>query len=197
MLENRPWKVLKSERIIDRGPWLSVRQELVELPNGKQIPTWYILDFMNWVNVIAITKDGRFVLIDQYRHGIGQTHYELCAGCIDEGETPMEAAKRELMEETGFGGGEWSEYMVAAPNSSNQSNWCYTFLAVGVEQIHEQQLESTEDIRVHVLTKEEVWRLLQSGEIVSCHYSAALWKYFANNRFSCGDEQMLTVWRTR
>lgn len=180
--EPRPWKVLKSERIMDRGPWLSVRQELVELPNGRQIPTWYILDFMNWVNVIAITKDGRFVLIDQYRHGIGQTHYELCAGCIDDGESPLMAAQRELLEETGFGGGFWSEFMVAAPNPSNQSNWCYTFLAVGVEQVNEPHLEATEDIRVHILTKEQVWQLLQAGEIVSCHYSAALWKYFANNR---------------
>lgn len=181
MLVNRPWRVLKSERIIDRGPWLRVRQELVELPNGKQIPSWYILDFMNWVNIIAITKDGRFVLIDQYRHGIGKTYYELVAGCIDEGEMPLEAAKRELYEETGFGGGEWSEFLVSAPNSSNQSNWSYTFLAVGVEQVSTQHLEETEDIRVHILTKEETRALLEAGEMVNCHYTAPLWKYFAQH----------------
>ena len=178
-MTNRPWKVLRSERIVDRGPWLSVRQECVELPNGKQIPSWYILDFMDWINVIAITKEGKMVLIDQYRHGIGQTHYELCAGCVDEGESPMEAAKRELLEETGFGGGQWTQFMIAAPNPSNQSNWCYTFLAIGVEQVSEQHLEETEDIRVHLFTKDEVWSLLKEDEIVSCHYSAALWKYFA------------------
>ena len=106
-LENRAWKVLKSENILNLGPWLNVRQELVELPSGKQIPTWFVLDFPDWINVIAITKDGDFVMEDQYRHGLGETHYELVAGVIDPGETPLQAAQRELSEETGFGGGEW------------------------------------------------------------------------------------------
>ena len=69
-LENRAWKVLKSENILNLGPWLNVRQELVELPSGKQIPTWFVLDFPDWINVIAITKDGDFVMEDQYRHGL-------------------------------------------------------------------------------------------------------------------------------
>ena len=101
-LENRAWKVLKSENILNLGPWLNVRQELVELPSGKQIPTWFVLDFPDWINVIAITKDGDFVMEDQYRHGLGETHYELVAGVIDPGETPLQAAQRELSEETGF-----------------------------------------------------------------------------------------------
>ena len=101
-LENRKWRVLKSTPLLNLGPWLNVRQEVVELPNGTQIPAWFVMDFPNWVNVIAITKEGDFVMIDQYRHALGETHYELVAGVVDEGETPLHAAMRELSEETGY-----------------------------------------------------------------------------------------------
>jgi ADP-ribose pyrophosphatase len=177
--EHRPWQVLKSENIINIGPWLNVRQQTVLLPNGKQIPTWFIIDYPDWINVIAETKDGRLVMIDQYRHGLGVTKYELVAGVIDEGETPLQAAQRELLEETGFGGGEWEEYMTLCPNTSCQSNLSYTFLARSVERLSEQHEEETEDIRVHVMDKKDVRELLEAGEIIQALHAAPLWKYFA------------------
>lgn len=178
-LENRKWKVLKSENILRIGPWLSVRQECVEMPSGKQIPTWFVLEFPNWINVIALTKDGKMVLIDQYRHALGETHYELVAGVVDEGEAPLETAQRELLEETGFGGGEWSEFMVLSPNPTNHNNLSYTYLAKGVEPVTTQHQEATEDIRIHVMEQAEVRELLEEGEIVQALHAAPLWKYFA------------------
>ena len=180
-LVNRKWKVLKSENILHLGPWLSVRQECVELPSGKQIPTWYILEFPDWINVIAFTKDGQMVMEDQYRHGLGETHYELVAGVVDAGETPLQAAQRELSEETGFEGGEWQLYMTLSPNPTNHNNLSYTFLATGVEKCREQHQEPTEDIHVDIMTREEVFRLLQQGEIIQALHAAPLWKYFAEN----------------
>lgn len=178
-LENRPWKVLSSKQIVNIGEWLSVRQECVELPSGKQIPTWFVMEFPDWINVIAITKDGKFVMEDQYRHALGETHYELVAGVVDPGETPLEAARRELSEETGYGGGEWRLFMTLSPNPTNHNNLVYTFLATGVEPIGKQHQEATEDIRVHVMTREDVRELLDSGEIVQALHAAPLYKYFA------------------
>ena len=97
-LKNRKWKVLSSEKMLDRGVWMRLRKERVQLPSGVEVPEWFILDFPDWVNVIAITREGQFVLEDQYRHAVGETHFELVAGVIDEGETPLEAAQRELSE---------------------------------------------------------------------------------------------------
>ena len=80
--EEQPWKVVSSE-YLERKPWLTVRRECVELPNGNRIPEYYVLEYPNWVNTLAITRDGRFLFVRQYRHGIGRTDYELCAGVCD------------------------------------------------------------------------------------------------------------------
>lgn len=181
-LENRKWKVIKSEHILNLGQWLSVRQETVELPSGKQIPTWFVLEFPDWINVIAITKDGHFVMEDQYRHALGQTNYELVAGVVDEGETPLQAAQRELSEETGYGGGRWEEFMVLSPNPTNHNNLSHTFLALDVEPIGKQHQEPTEDIQVDIFTRDEVKELLHTGQIVQALHAAPLWKYFATHQ---------------
>lgn len=178
-LENRKWKVLKSTPLLNLGPWLNVRQEVVELPNGYQIPSWYVMQFPNWINVIAVTKEGDFVMIDQYRHALGETHYELVAGVVDEGESPLQAAQRELSEETGYEGGEWQEFMVLSPNPTNHTNMSYTFLATGVEKVREPHQEPSEDIHVHLLSRADVKQLLQTGEIIQALHAAPLWKFFA------------------
>ena len=176
--EDKNWEVLHSEYLF-RHPWLTARRDHVKLPTGTEIPEYYILEYPDWVNVIAITNKGKFVMIRQYRHGIRETRYELCAGVIDAGETPLEAAKRELYEETGFGGGEWSKFMTSCPNPSAMTNTNHTFLAIGVEQISTQHLESTEDISVHLLEKEEVVALLRDDLIRQSLMAAPLWKYIS------------------
>lgn len=181
LIENRPWRVVNSKRILSIGPWLNVRQETVELPSGKQIPTWFVLEFPDWINVIAITRDGQFVMEDQYRHALGETHMEICAGVVDPGETPLEAAKRELSEETGFGGGNWELYMKLSPNPTNHNNLSWTFLATDVEPLEQQHQEQTEDIRVHLLSRAELEQVLREGEIIQALHAAPLWKYLAEN----------------
>lgn len=95
---SKTWKVLDSEYLIKR-PWLTARRDHLLLPDGREIPEYYVLEYPDWVNVIAITKDGHFVMERQYRHALGCTCYELPCGVMEEGETPLEAAQRELEEE--------------------------------------------------------------------------------------------------
>lgn len=179
-LKNRKWEVLESTYLAKEGDWYTVRKEHVRLPSGVEIPAWYIFEFPDWVNVIATTKSGEFVLISQYRHAVGETHYELCAGVVDPTDaSPLEAARRELLEETGFGGGEWTEYMCLSPNPTNHTNRSYTFLAEGVERIDGGHQEQTEDIQTHLFTRAELRSLLDNGEIIQALHAAPLWKYFA------------------
>lgn len=180
-LENRKWKVLTSEQLLNRGTWMNLRVERVQLPSGSIVPEWFVLEFPDWVNVIAITKEGQFVMEDQYRHALGQTGFELVAGVIDPGETPLEAAQRELREETGFGGGTWTHFMTVSPNPTNHTNLCHTFLATDVERLSDQNLEATEDIHVDIFTPEEVLQLLSEGQFIQALHAAPLWKYFAQH----------------
>ena len=160
-LQNRTWQVLKSENILRLGPWLSVRQECVRLPNGTEIPTWFVLEFPDWINVIAVTKDGRMVMVDQYRHALGETHYELVAGVIDPGETPADAAARELKEETGLELKEIKDEIdggYSAIGFSNERN--ITIFGVATGEFRKSTSDA-EEIVPGWYTKEEIRELLR------------------------------------
>ena len=151
--KNRAWKTVSSKYLF-RRPWLTVRCEDMLLPNGNHIPEYYILEYPDWVNTIAITKDGKFVFVRQYRPGIERTCYDLCAGVCEKED--------------------------ASPLVSAHTNLTYCFLATDVELIDHQHLEATEDISVHLLTLEEVRSLLDKNEIMQALNAAPLWKYIAN-----------------
>lgn len=172
------WKTLSSERLFNR-PWLTVRREKVQLPNGTIHPEYYVLEYPTWINVIAITKEGKFVFVRQYRHGLGIVAMELCAGVVEPGEDPMEGAKRELLEETGYAGGTWEQWMVICANPSSQNNLSYCYIARGVELVAEQHLDATEDIEVHLLSEDEVYDMLINDRQKQALMCAPLWKYFA------------------
>lgn len=168
--------MLESEYLV-RQPWLTARRDRLELPDGRIIPEYYVLEYPDWVNVIAITKDGQFVMERQYRHAARKISLELPCGVMEEGETPLEAAQRELLEETGFGGGQWKKLMELSPNPSAMSNTTHCFLAIGVEKIAEQHLDETEELSVLFMTKEEVKRMLNENQICQALMVAPLYKY--------------------
>ena len=175
--EEGKWKIVSTEYLI-RRPWLTARRDVVELPDGRVNPEYYVLEYPDWVNVIAITKEGLMVMERQYRHGLGKTCFELPCGVIEEGETPMEAAQRELLEETGYAGGSWQEWMTLSPNPSTSTNLTHSFLAVGVEKVSEQKLDATEDIVVSLQEPSYVHDLLVNNQILQALMAAPLWKYF-------------------
>ena len=94
------WTTTDSRYIIKR-PWLTARCDTMRMPDGQIKDEFYVLEYPDWVNIIAITTDGKMVLVEQYRHGLDDIFMELCAGCVEPGEDPLAAAKRELAEETG------------------------------------------------------------------------------------------------
>ncbi len=172
------WDVLESE-YLHKCPWLTVRREHVKLPTGAEIKDFYVLEYPEFCNVIAITKDGKFLMERQYRHAQHLTAIEIPAGCVEKGETPLDAAKRELYEETGYAGGEWSKLMTISPNPGTCTNSSHTFIATGVEPVSTQHLEVSEDIKVVLLEQDEVIRMLKNDEFHQAMMAAPLWKYFA------------------
>jgi 8-oxo-dGTP pyrophosphatase MutT (NUDIX family) len=176
------WKVLTREYLA-RKPWYTVRVDRVETPNGTVIPEYWISEYRPWVNVVAVTADDRVVLIRQYRHGIGAVHYELPAGTTDPEDLSLEeAARRELREETGYGGGRWSLLATLSANPALQNNLTYTFLAEGATALGPAAPEASEDIRVHLTPLAEIETLIESGGFVQALHVAPLLKLLLRRR---------------
>jgi 8-oxo-dGTP pyrophosphatase MutT (NUDIX family) len=172
-----PWEALDQEYLFRRPPWLVLRQQRFRLPSGREIADYWICEFPPWTNVVAVTASDEIVLVRQYRPGIGAVHYELPAGVVEEGEALEAAARRELLEETGFGGGRWSLLASLSANPALQNNMITTFLAEGVERAHQPSPELTEDLRVHLVKVGDAVSLIDSGDMIQALHVAPLLRY--------------------
>ena len=143
----KPYKILQTETLIQE-PYCHIQREKVQLPDGSQAD-WYCHLTPDAVIVVAQTPDGEYLLQKNYKHGSRKVIHEFCAGMIDPGETPLEAAKRELAEETGYSSEEW-ECLGETYSSPTSSEMKYHFfLAQNATKTKNQQLEAAEQIEVY------------------------------------------------
>lgn len=126
---------------------------------------FYVMETPDWVNVVALTKDGALVLVEQWRHGVKRTTLEIPGGMVDPGEGPAEAAKRELVEETGFVSDDWEPLGVIDPNPAIQSTRCYTYLAREAWRAEAPRFDEHERCRLVLVPYSDVSRLVASGRI--------------------------------
>lgn len=134
-----------------------------------------VLDGPDWINVVALTASGEMLLVRQFRHGTQTETIELPGGSTDGRDaTPLEAAKRELLEETGHVSDDWSLLGVVDPNPAIQSNACHTFLARGARKVADPRFDGGEDLSALLLPRAEVERLLRDGTIRHALTVAAL-----------------------
>lgn len=170
------WKHLSSEYLL-REKWFSFRRDRVLKGSGQEMFPYYIWEFSNWAAVFPITDDGKVILVKQYRYGAGQWSIELPGGVMDPHETdPMEAAKRELLEETGYSCGSIIQVAAFSPNPSTQNNLMYGFVATGCTLTHQQSFDENEEIQVITATVDEVKILLREQKILqSLHVTCMLY----------------------
>lgn len=167
------WKVLASEYLYNE-PWLTIRKEKCELPDGRLMPAYYILEYPTWVSAFALTKEGKVVMVKQYRHGLGVVSTELPGGVVDKGETPEVAIARELKEETGYAFSSFEMIGKISANPATTNNYMYIFIAREGEKVAEQSLDATEDLEVVFYGIDEVKQLLRENKIVQALHTAAI-----------------------
>jgi 8-oxo-dGDP phosphatase len=172
----RPWDVLAST-YLHRKPWLTLRQDRVGLPGGGIIEEYFVNEYPPWTNVMAVTAERNVVLVRQYRYALGAVHFELPGGVVDRGEEPGAAARRELLEETGFGGGQWTPFLTLSANPALQTNLTHTFLATGVTPLQPPKKDPTEEVTVHVVPLVEARRIVLGGEVIQALHAAPLLKF--------------------
>lgn len=180
----RKWKTLGSKIVFDHR-WYKVCQEKVEVEPGKVYDDYFMGIFPNIVLIVAITKDKRMLLVRQYKHGAGEILLEVPAGYIDKKETPIKAAKRELLEETGFTSKNWTKLGFFYSNPTKErGNGIYIYLAKNAGKTTEPKNDEMENIEVQQIAIKDVVKMIKENKIkVTGGVAAILLSLFLTKRF--------------
>lgn len=187
-----PWKVLDS-RYNYRDRWLALRSDTVELPNGRVLTPFHVIEQPDWVTAVAITREGNIVLVEEYRHGARQTVVELPSGIQEGPGEPLDQMKRELREETGFASEAWHLLGTFFANAPRLSNRVHCFLALDAHKVAEPALEDSEVIVTHEVPLPQFLEELRDGRRTFHGFQGgALWLLDAYARRT-GDERLAAV----
>ncbi len=158
----KPWTILDSKTLVN-DRWLRLSADRCALADGTIIEPYYVMQEPEWVHIVPVHDDGRMVLVSQYRYPGRATCVEFPGGVVDAGESPVAAAVRELLEETGFHARDWQPVASFFANPARQTNRVHVFLARGLTRVSDQKLDDSEDIVCTEASVDEVNAMIQDG----------------------------------
>ncbi len=168
------WRKLDSEYELETK-WITVRKDKCELPNGTVKDDYYVIEYPDWANAVALTADGKIILVRQYRYAGDMDSLELPGGVVDAGETPEQAIRRELLEETGYSFDSCEHVVSLNPNPATNTNTIHTYLLKGGTKTQEQKLDEHEIVTVETYTIAEVKQLLKEHKMGHALHVAGLY----------------------
>jgi ADP-ribose pyrophosphatase len=175
----KKWPTLSTQKILTAHVFRYLKVER-QSPLTHKVGEFDVVQCFNWVNVIAITKDQKIVLVKQYRHGTDEITLEIPGGAVHPNEEFLLAAQRELQEETGYTSKEWSFLGQVDANPAFMSNYCQTYLAMNAVKTHDQNLDPFEEIEVELIDVNKLNEMVLNGAITHSLIIAAL--YFFSSR---------------
>ncbi|NJL93604.1 MAG: NUDIX hydrolase [Anaerolineae bacterium] len=150
------WQVLAERVLVDAAPWVRLTSEHVRLPNGVEIPDFYRVEMPPFAAIFALTPAREVLMVEHYRHGPRQVSLELPAGYIEGEDTPLNAAQRELREETGHTSADWQALGAFFIDGNRGCGAVHAFLAREALAVQAPHLENTELLHLHRLPVDQV-----------------------------------------
>ncbi|MCH2100926.1 MAG: NUDIX hydrolase [Planctomycetes bacterium] len=175
------WEKKESQPLHDYG-FFRLRKDRYLHPDLEGERDFLVIEARDWVNVVAVTPDNQIVLIRQFRYGVGGARWEVPAGVIEPGESPIDAAVRELREETGYAGDPPELICEVEPNPAIQSNLCTSYLIRNATLQHDTEWDDNEVIEVILRSKADVARMIAAGEFLHALLQLPLLHYLTNFR---------------
>lgn len=172
------WTLLSSKYLF-RDSWLTARRDRCLTPGGVLVDPYYVLEYPDWVNAVAFTREGKILMVRQYRHALGKVVLEIPGGCMDPADVNPEAAmRRELLEETGHAFDGLKFLGSISPNPSTSTNLTHMYLATGGEKVSELKLDPNEELEVLEMSPEDVMDALREHRILQSLHASCLFYAF-------------------
>ena len=170
----KAWEVLKTRLIYEAKPWVELFVQQVRLPNGRVVDDYHQIRLPEYCVAYAETTDGKIIVASQYRHGVGGECITLPAGLMEEGERPLDAMQRELLEETGYTAEHWESMGSYVPNSNYGCGKAHLFKARNAQKVTEPHSGDLEESEVVLFTRAELFQAITGGGIASLSMVAAV-----------------------
>jgi len=168
------WKVESTKSLLRRDPWIEVLEEHIKLPDGRRVDDFYSIRLRDFVVVAALTDDGRLVTVRHYRHGDHAVTRGLPSGFIDDGETPADSARRELLEEAGYEAPDWLDLGRFVVDGNRGCGTEHVFLARRAKRVAEPVAVDLAPTTVHLLALDEAVDAMWKGDVHELASAAAL-----------------------
>jgi ADP-ribose pyrophosphatase len=159
------WHTVSSKILLDLPPWFSIVQDSIRLPSGKVVPDFYRIEAPDCVLITARREDGCILLERLFKQGTGRVILTSPAGAIEKGESPLEAAQRELYEETGYVAGRWKSIGSFLLDGNRGICTAHFFIAEEIQKVAEPVVDEMEQVEVVFLGNADIESAIRSGEI--------------------------------
>lgn len=166
------WELVSTEHVIN-DEWLDLRRSEYRFPDGSTYAPYYTYSRRNYVVVVASDEEGNYLCVKQYRPGIGKVTTEFPAGAIEKSEAPLDAAVRELLEETGYESDSWELLLRVPSDATICDNYAHLFLARNCRRCSSQSLDEMEFLNVLKLSAEDIEKLIATGSFEQAVHIAA------------------------
>ena len=170
----RPWETLARREVVDRRPWLRLWAEDVRLPDGRVVEDFSTIEMPSYAVVVALTAEGQVVVERNYKHGPRRVCLNLPAGYLEPGEDPLTAARRELLEETGYAADEWVHLGGFVNDGNRGCGEGFYYLARGARRVAEPATDDLEEMAIGLMGLDELARAARAGDVAILSIAAAI-----------------------